>query len=105
MNAQPQIARPDAGKAAAPPPFAEPGVPHIRTPNIPGLQALYAKEVRPFFKVQRPPILAPAGTTLLFLVIFHVALGRAGHKDIGVPFVDLVPPGLLMMDNGRGEWR
>src|SRR3546814_8147348 len=41
MNDQPQIARPDSGKAAAPPPFAEPGVPHIRTLNIPGLQALY----------------------------------------------------------------
>src|SRR3546814_3937536 len=97
MNDQPQIARPDSGKAAAPPPFAEPGVPHIRTLNIPGLQALYVKEVRRFFKVQLQTIWAPAVTTLLFLVIFTVALGGAGRKVIGVPFADFVAPGLIMM--------
>ena len=101
MNDQPQISRPDSGtmpgEFAATPPFAEPGVPHIRTLNVPGMQALYVKEVRRFFKVQLQTIWAPAITTLLFLVIFTVALGGAGRTVIGVPFADFVAPGLIMM--------
>jgi ABC-2 type transport system permease protein len=101
MNDQPQISRPDSGtvsgELAATPPFAEPGVPHIRTLNVPGMQALYVKEVRRFFKVQLQTIWAPAITTLLFLVIFTVALGGAGRTVIGVPFADFVAPGLIMM--------
>ena len=101
MNDQPQISRPDSGtmsgEFAATPRFAEPGVPHIRTLNVPGMQALYVKEVRRFFKVQLQTIWAPAITTLLFLVIFTVALGGAGRTVIGVPFADFVAPGLIMM--------
>jgi ABC-2 type transport system permease protein len=101
MNDQPQISRRDSrvssGDVAATPPFAEPGVPHIRTLNVPGMQALYVKEVRRFFKVQLQTIWAPAITTLLFLVIFTVALGGAGRTVIGVPFADFVAPGLIMM--------
>ncbi|UNK78441.1 ABC transporter permease [Sphingopyxis granuli] len=97
MNDQPQISRPDSGVPAAMQPFAEPGVPRIRTLNIPGTQALYVKEVRRFFKVQLQTIWAPAVTTLLFLVIFTVALGGAGRRVIGVPFADFVAPGLIMM--------
>ena len=52
-----------------------PGVPVIRNVNWGGLRALYVKEVRRFFKVQLQTIWAPAITTLLFLVIFTVALG------------------------------
>nr|WP_235535808.1 ABC transporter permease [Sphingopyxis sp. Root1497] len=86
-----------SGEFAATPRFAEPGVPHIRTLNVPGMQALYVKEVRRFFKVQLQTIWAPAITTLLFLVIFTVALGGAGRTVIGVPFADFVAPGLIMM--------
>ncbi len=97
MNDQPQITRADSGPATATPVFAEPGVPHIRTLNVPGMQALYVKEVRRFFKVQLQTIWAPAVTTLLFLVIFTVALGGSGRTVIGVPFADFVAPGLIMM--------
>ncbi len=97
MNDQPQISRSDSNNNAAAPAFTEPGVPHIRTLNVPGLQALYVKEVRRFFKVQLQTIWAPAVTTLLFLVIFTVALGGAGRKVIGVPFADFIAPGLIMM--------
>src|SRR3546814_1940044 len=79
------------------PAFAEPGVPHIHTLNVPGMQALYVKEVRRFFKVQLQTIWAPAVTTLLFLVIFTVALGGAGRRVIGVPFAGFVAPVLIMM--------
>ena len=58
----------------------EPGVPVIRSVNWGGLKTLYLKEVRRFFKVQLQTIWAPAVTTLLFLVIFTVALGREGRS-------------------------
>ena len=74
-----------------------PGVPTIRNVNWAGMRALYIKEVRRFFKVQLQTIWAPALTTLLFLVIFTVALGRGGTKVMGVPFADFIAPGLIIM--------
>jgi ABC-2 type transport system permease protein len=40
---------------------------------------------------------APAITTLLYLAIFTVALGRAGRTILGVPFADFLAPGLIVM--------
>ncbi|ODU20266.1 MAG: multidrug ABC transporter permease [Sphingomonas sp. SCN 67-18] len=80
-----------------------PGVPTIKRVNWPGLRTLYVKEVRRFFKVQLQTIWAPALTTLLFLVIFTVALGGAGggaasaRVVMGVPFADFIAPGLIVM--------
>ena len=76
---------------------ADPGVPIIRNVNWGGLRTLYVKEVRRFFKVQLQTIWAPAVTTLLFLVIFTVALGREGRTVMGVPFADFLAPGLIVM--------
>ncbi|MET0372147.1 MAG: ABC transporter permease [Sphingobium sp.] len=79
------------------PAFPEPGVPVIRSINWAGLRALYAKEVRRFMKVQLQTIWAPAVTTLMFLVIFSLALGGANRQVLGVPFADFIAPGLMMM--------
>jgi ABC-2 type transport system permease protein len=80
---------------------AEPGVPTIRNVNWGGLRTLYVKEVRRFFKVQLQTVWAPAITTLLFLVIFTVALGRGGRvvmlQGQEVHFADFIAPGLIMM--------
>lgn len=76
---------------------AEPGVPVIRNVNWGGLKTLYVKEVRRFFKVQLQTVWAPAVTTLLFLVIFTVALSRGGRMVMGVPFADFIAPGLIVM--------
>jgi ABC-2 type transport system permease protein len=76
---------------------AEPGVPLIRNVNWAGMRALYIKEVRRFFKVQLQTIWAPAITTLLYLIIFTVALGRGGNMVLGVPFADFIAPGLIIM--------
>ncbi|WRO68278.1 ABC transporter permease [Tsuneonella sp. CC-YZS046] len=65
--------------------------------NRRGLWTLYIKEVRRFLKVQTQTIWAPAVTTLLFLVIFTVALGRADKQVLGVSFASFVAPGLIMM--------
>ncbi|MEO1488435.1 MAG: ABC transporter permease [Pseudomonadota bacterium] len=78
-------------------PFPPRGQPIITGINRIGLTALYMKEVRRFLKVQTQTIWAPAVTTLLFLVIFTVALGREGREVLGVPFASFVAPGLIVM--------
>jgi len=75
----------------------EPGVPVIPLVNWAGLWTLYLKEVRRFFKVQLQTIWAPACTTLLYLIIFTVALGRGGRLVMGYPLADFLAPGLIMM--------
>ena len=76
---------------------ALPGVPTFSGVNWEGLKTLYIKEVRRFFKVHMQTVWAPAITTLLYLVIFTVALGREGRTVLGVPFADFLAPGLIMM--------
>ena len=61
----------------------EPGVPAIPFVNWVGLRTLYIK--------------APAITTLLFLVIFTVALGRGDREILGVSFNSFLAPGLIVM--------
>ncbi len=75
----------------------EPGKASLEGVNWGGLSTLYIKEVRRFFKVQMQTIWAPAVTTLLYLVIFTVALGREGKTVLGVPFADFIAPGLIVM--------
>ena len=84
-------------KPASQPAFPARGQPVITGINRVGLMALYMKEVRRFLKVQTQTIWAPAVTTLLFLVIFTVALGREGRMVLDVPFASFVAPGLIMM--------
>src|SRR5438105_5702804 len=74
-----------------------PGEPVLKGINTGGLKTLYIKEVRRFFKVQMQTVWAPAITTLLYLAIFTVALGRGGHMVLGVPFADFIAPGLIVM--------
>ena len=78
-------------------PHPEPGVVVIASVNWQGLRTLYLKEVRRFFKVQLQTVWAPAITTLLFLVIFALALGRSRNEVLGVPFADFLAPGLIVM--------
>ena len=73
-----------------------PGVPVIPMINWGGLRALYIKEVRRFFKVQLQTVWAPAITTLLFLVIFTVALGGSGREVMGFSFAAFIAPGLIV---------
>ena len=83
--------------AAPVPGFPERGVPVFGRFNRLGLWTLYMKEVRRFFKVQTQTIWAPAMTTLLYLMIFTVAMGRGGREVLGVPFASFIAPGLIVM--------
>ena len=90
--AQPHHAKPLPSRR-----FPEQGQPVIHGINRLGLWTLYMKEVRRFFKVQTQTIWAPAVTTLLFLVIFTVAMGRGGRMVWGVSFASFIAPGLFVM--------
>ena len=75
----------------------EQGARFIHNVNWIGLRTLYAKEVRRFMKVQLQTIWAPAITTLLFLAIFTVAMGRGKNMVLGFHFADFLAPGLIVM--------
>lgn len=81
--------------------FTPPGQPVFRGFNRLGLWTLYMKEVRRFFKVQTQTIWAPAITTLLYLMIFTLALGGGASGSsrivLGVNFATFVAPGLIAM--------
>jgi ABC-2 type transport system permease protein len=65
--------------------------------NLVGLRTLYVKEVRRFLKVLTQTLLAPVVTTLVFLAIFALALGRSGRELHGMSFLEFLAPGLIMM--------
>ncbi len=62
-----------------------------------GFWTLYLKEVRRFLNVFTQTVAAPVVTTLLFLAVFTLALGRAVEVVNGVPFAQFLAPGLVMM--------
>lgn len=67
------------------------------TVNWIGWRSLYMKEVRRFLNVATQTVMAPVVTTLLFLAIFTLALGRAVETVNGVPFAVFLAPGLIVM--------
>lgn len=84
-------------KAAAPEAYPDLGVRQFGRFNYLGLWTLYRKEVQRFLKVWMQTLMAPIITTLLFLAIFSLALGGLRPDINGVPFVEFLAPGLIMM--------
>ncbi|HYF22639.1 MAG TPA: ABC transporter permease [Caulobacteraceae bacterium] len=78
--------------AAAPPAPRE-----HRGVNWTGLKTLYLREVRRFWKVGMQTVAAPVVTTLLYMMIFVVAMQDARPPVHGTPFGEFVAPGLVMM--------
>ena len=64
--------------------------------NWVGLKTHYCKEVHRFWKVAFQTLIAPMVTTLLFLAVFTLALGRAVETVKGVPFEVFLAPGLIV---------
>ncbi|CAN5383575.1 ABC transporter permease [soil metagenome] len=62
-----------------------------------GVQTLYLREVRRFWKVGAQTVAAPVVTTLLYMLVFVVALKGARPPLHGTPFAEFVAPGLIMM--------
>ena len=65
--------------------------------NWVGLQSLYLREVRRFWKVGAQTIGGPVVTTLLYMMIFAVAMNGARPALAGVSVAVFVGPGLIMM--------
>lgn len=62
-----------------------------------GLQMLYLKEVRRFWKVGAQTVLGPVVTALLYMMIFTVAMGGGRPPIDGISVALFVGPGLIMM--------
>ena len=77
--------------AGLPQPRRYPGI------NWIGVQTLYLREVRRFWKVGAQTVAAPVVTTLLYMLVFVVALQGARPPLHGTPFAEFVAPGLIMM--------
>ena len=77
--------------AGLPQPRRYPGV------NWVGVITLYQREVRRFWKVGAQTVAAPVVTTLLYMLVFVVALQGARPPLHGTPFAEFVAPGLIMM--------
>ena len=62
-----------------------------------GFRTLYLREVKRFWKVGTQTVLAPVVTTLLYMMVFVVAVRGAQPMGPGVDFAHFVGPGLIMM--------
>ena len=62
-----------------------------------GLRTHIGKEIGRFLKVGLQTLVAPMATSLMFLAIFSLALGRAVETIGGVTFIEFLAPGLIMM--------
>ena len=62
-----------------------------------GLWTLYKKEVRRFLKVSFQTVLAPVATSLLYMMVFSLAIGARRGEMMGVEFTSFLAPGLVML--------
>ena len=65
--------------------------------NYLSVLTLIKKEVLRFAKVGIQTIIGPAVSSLLFLAVFNLALGRSVQNINGVNFANFIAPGLIMM--------
>jgi ABC-2 type transport system permease protein len=71
---------------------------HVATVNWIGLNTLYKREVQRFMKIAMQSLAAPVITSLLFLMVFSVAIGERASFAGDVDFVTFLVPGLVMMN-------
>ena len=65
--------------------------------NFISIWTLFKKEVYRFLKVGIQTVIGPAISSLLFLAIFTLALGRSINSINGVALAHFIAPGLIMM--------
>ena len=65
--------------------------------NWVGLWTLYIREVQRFAKVAMQTVAAPVITSMLFLMVFAVAIGDRARLAGDVDFITFLVPGLVMM--------
>lgn len=62
-----------------------------------GLRTLLEREIFRFLKVGGQTILAPLVSSILFMMIFSVALGARSQAGTGLSYADFLAPGLMML--------
>ncbi len=65
--------------------------------NYLSVWSLFKKEVLRFIKVGVQTIIGPAVSSLLFLAVFNLALGKSVKTINGFDFASFIAPGLIMM--------
>ena len=73
------------------------GVRRFGRVNWLGLYTLAGREIRRFLAVWTQTLAAPLVTAGLFLGVFSLALGAGRGEVMGVPFIQFLAPGILMM--------
>ena len=97
MNVHPTTSQNLTRGPAQPENYTALGVRRFGRVNWLGMWTLYMKEVQRFMKVWMQTLMAPIITTLLFLAIFSLALAGLRPDINGVPFINFLAPGLIMM--------
>jgi ABC-2 type transport system permease protein len=85
---------------AEPRPAAAPPAPRTYgAVNWLGLWTLIVREVQRFWKVYFQTVFAPLVSTLLFVMVFALAMGSGvvSGQSGSIPYVEFVAPGLIMM--------
>ena len=65
--------------------------------NVIALRTLFVKEVRRFMKVWKQTVFGPLVNISLYFLVFGVALGSRLKNVGGVPYIEFVVPGLMML--------
>lgn len=73
------------------------GAPRLGRVNWVGLYTLSEREVLRFVVVWKQTLGGPLVTAALFLTVFALAIGPARGPVMGVPFVQFLAPGIMMM--------
>jgi ABC-2 type transport system permease protein len=71
---------------------------YIGPVNWVGLGMLYQREVQRFLKITTQTLAAPVITSILFLMVFSVAIGERASFAGDIDFVTFLVPGLVMMN-------
>ncbi len=69
-----------------------------------GLWTLTGKETGRFIKVYAQTIVAPVITTLLFYLVFSLALGGSSRTIGDLPYMTFLAPGLIMMSMAQNAF-
>ena len=73
------------------------GVRRFGRVNWLGLRTLITREVMRFMAVWQQTIFAPLMTAALFVLVFALALGQGRGQVMGLPYLQFLGPGILMM--------
>lgn len=60
-------------------------------------QTIFCREVRRFFRIWLQTLLPPVITMAIYFVVFGKFLGERMHVVEGIPYIEFIVPGLIMM--------